>query len=251
MRQHAVIQPDDEHLGKFQALGGMQGQQGGGVQFSGRVSWSETSARFSRKSVPARVPRIRRPGGAAPARCPSGPGLLRCCRRCNPGSRYPPECGQTGSCSGRPVAGTPGRAQLAPKSDQAARSRARKTAPRYGDSSSLVPRSSSTSPGGISVLRRQLAAGQGLIADAARRHVDHPRQADLVGWVVHQAQVGDQVLDLAPAVEALGAHQAVGHPARRKASSSRRDWALVRYITAKSPPLLCRAGSAVWMVSTT
>ncbi len=47
-------------------------------------------------------------------------------------------------------------------------------------------------------------------AQAARRGVEHAQQAHLIGGIVDQAQVGDQVLDLAPAVETLGADQAVG-----------------------------------------
>ena len=58
----------------------------------------------------------------------------------------------------------------------------------------------------------ELQRHQGLIADAARRDVDDPPQADLVVGVVHQAQVGDDILDLAPPVEALGPHQLVGQP---------------------------------------
>ncbi len=49
----------------------------------------------------------------------------------------------------------------------------------------------------------------GLGPEASRRGVENAQQADLVGRVEDQAKVGDQVLDLAPAVEALGADQAI------------------------------------------
>ena len=52
---------------------------------------------------------------------------------------------------------------------------------------------------------------QRLLADAARRHVDDALEADAVVGVMDQAQVGQQVLDLAPFVEAYPAHQRVGH----------------------------------------
>src|SRR5262249_51600206 len=39
------------------------------------------------------------------------------------------------------------------------------------------------------------------LADAARRHVDHPAQADVVVRVDHQAHVGERVLDLLALVE--------------------------------------------------
>ena len=52
-----------------------------------------------------------------------------------------------------------------------------------------------------------------LAADAARGGVDDAVEADGVGRVVHDAQVGDDILNLAPAVEAGGADELVGHAA--------------------------------------
>ena len=48
-------------------------------------------------------------------------------------------------------------------------------------------------------------------ANASRRHVEHPRQADAVVGVMHYSQVGQHVLDLAPGVKTRGPHQLVGH----------------------------------------
>src|SRR4030042_4435512 len=56
-------------------------------------------------------------------------------------------------------------------------------------------------------------AGQllaGALSDAPRRYVDHPQQADGLEGIVPQAEVGQEVLDLPPLVEAGTAHQAIG-----------------------------------------
>ena len=53
VRQDAVVQPDDEDDAELQPLGGVQRQQGGDVAFL-KVSWSETSATFSRNSDSSR-----------------------------------------------------------------------------------------------------------------------------------------------------------------------------------------------------
>ncbi len=50
---------------------------------------------------------------------------------------------------------------------------------------------------------------QRALADASRRHVDHPQQADGIEWIVHQPQVGQQVLDFPPLVEAGAPHQPI------------------------------------------
>ena len=51
------------------------------------------------------------------------------------------------------------------------------------------------------------------LPNPAGRYVDHAGEADLVGWIEHQPQIGDHVLDFAPPVKSLGAHQTVGHSA--------------------------------------
>ena len=67
--------------------------------------------------------------------------------------------------------------------------------------------------GGDSCLAGDRVQGEdGLVADAARRDVDHPVERDLIRRVVDQAQEGDHILDFAPAVEPLRAHQPVGQP---------------------------------------
>ena len=50
------------------------------------------------------------------------------------------------------------------------------------------------------------------LADASDRHVDHPREADLVVRVLHEAQVGEEVLDLPAVVEADAADNLVRDP---------------------------------------
>ena len=85
--------------------------------------------------------------------------------------------------------------------------------------------------------------GDRLRADAAAGHVDDAREADDVERVVDEAQVREHVLHLAPLVEARAADELVaGCVARMNASSSARDCAFVRYITAMSPRRmpLCR-----------
>ena len=49
----------------------------------------------------------------------------------------------------------------------------------------------------------------GLVADAPRRHVDDPLEADAVGVRAQDAQVGQRVLDLAPGVEPRAADELV------------------------------------------
>ncbi len=71
--------------------------------------------------------------------------------------------------------------------------------------------------GGVGRYRQLLRPAAQLLdaalADASRRHVDHPQEADGIEGVVNQAQVGQEVLDLAPLVEAGAAHQAIGDAA--------------------------------------
>ncbi len=57
--------------------------------------------------------------------------------------------------------------------------------------------------------RSGLQGEHGLIANAARGHIDHTQQAHFIGGVGHQAQEGDHILDLAPAIKALCPDQAV------------------------------------------
>ena len=68
----------------------------------------------------------------------------------------------------------------------------------------------------------------GGLADAAGRRVDHPQQGRFVGRVVHQLQVGQQVLDLLALEEGQAVDHLVGHAASRRANSSARLRALVR-----------------------
>jgi len=56
----------------------------------------------------------------------------------------------------------------------------------------------------------------GLIADAARWHVDHAHEADIIRGVVDEPQVGKRILDLFALVEPRTAHQPVGDAARHK-----------------------------------
>ena len=51
-----------------------------------------------------------------------------------------------------------------------------------------------------------------LVADAARRRVDDPQQADLVSGVDDAAEVGHGVLDLGPLVEGGAPRDLVRHP---------------------------------------
>ena len=50
------------------------------------------------------------------------------------------------------------------------------------------------------------------LADAARRHVDHPAQADVVVRVDDQPHVGERVLDFLALVEPDAADDLVGEP---------------------------------------
>jgi len=52
----------------------------------------------------------------------------------------------------------------------------------------------------------------GGLADAAPRHIQYPQQADAVGRVDQQPQVGQHVLDLTAVVEAQPAHHDVRDP---------------------------------------
>ena len=63
---------------------------------------------------------------------------------------------------------------------------------------------------------------------AAPRLLHGAQEGHIVGGIHDEAQVGQDVLDLLALVEADAAHDVVGHAARRSASSSTRDWALVR-----------------------
>ena len=65
--------------------------------------------------------------------------------------------------------------------------------------------------------------GQTGFAQTAPGNGDGSEEGLVVGGICDQAQVRQQVLDLAPFVEADGADQTVGYPARRKASSRARD----------------------------
>ncbi|OQA46689.1 MAG: hypothetical protein BWY52_00620 [Chloroflexi bacterium ADurb.Bin325] len=58
--------------------------------------------------------------------------------------------------------------------------------------------------------------GHGLVADAARGHVDDAAQADVVRGVVHQSQIGQRILDLAALIEPHPADQPIGDAARDK-----------------------------------
>ena len=44
-----------------------------------------------------------------------------------------------------------------------------------------------------------------------RRHIDDAVEANGIGRIMHQSQIGDQILDFAPFVELGRADQAVGH----------------------------------------
>ena len=67
--------------------------------------------------------------------------------------------------------------------------------------------SSATSPGSICLDRLHHA-----LADAARRHVDHPPQADVVVRVDDEPHVGERVLDFLALVEPHAADDLVGEP---------------------------------------
>ena len=64
-------------------------------------------------------------------------------------------------------------------------------------------------PGGSRPARE---GGDVLVADATRGCVEDAQQAHPVGRVMDEAQVGDEILDLAPAVETLGADELVRQP---------------------------------------
>ena len=180
---------------------------------SGMVSWSETSARFSRKCGQAAL--VVLVGQAAqllhvlPAVAAFFGAVVDVCfgRRCRPG------CGRTGPAA---AASAPGVAPAGQHRAEIGQQRARRAPdlrPMRRCPCRCAARSSSTCPALILRLAGgQLQRHQGLVADAARRDVDHAAQADLVGRVLHQAQVGDHVLDLAPPVEALRPDQPVGQP---------------------------------------
>ena len=76
------------------------------------------------------------------------------------------------------------------------------------------------------------------LADAARRHVDHPPEADVVVRVDHEPQVGERVLDLLALVEPDAADDAV---ARRPRASARLQSRATARWCGRAPPSSCRA----------
>ncbi len=52
---------------------------------------------------------------------------------------------------------------------------------------------------------------QGFGADTSSRHIDDAVEADGIGRVMNQSQIGDHVFDFAPFVELGGTDETVGH----------------------------------------
>jgi len=89
------------------------------------------------------------------------------------------------------------------------------------------------------VVARSVAGGHHRVnadrADLAAGHVDDAGEADGVGGVLHDPEVGEQVLDLAPLPEPDAADEAIRDAPAAEDVLERPRLALTRYRTAKSP----------------
>ena len=82
-------------------------------------------------------------------------------------------------------------------------------------------------------------------ADAALRHVDDALESEIVGRLMHEAQIGQRVADFLPLVEAQAADHAIGQAERHKAlfefarleAGAHQD----RHLASSFSPLCCSA----------
>ncbi len=195
MGQHALLHPDDEDDRELQPLGGVEGDEGDGVDLLVVLvdvgHEGDVFQEADQRCRPAPARRTGRPRSAAPGRCPSGPRRRRSCRSSrNGGSRCAPgraRAGRTGELLGASAMSSFRRSR------KAAGSGARASARRREGSgvAAASPAAGSGTP--HDERRRRLLVGdelergvgrdaqlarpavqlvEGALADAARRHVD-------------------------------------------------------------------------------
>ena len=207
VREHAVLQADQEHVGELEALGRVQRHEhdGGLVLVLGDVIGVGDEADLLEE--PGDVVELAGPRPTSSARFSSRPSASMVCSAWS-------SVGVAGPLEDRlEHGGRPGRHQLGEPVDQ--RQERLDAARRLGPTTPAAGARRSASMNGMPwPPGHGVEPPDGGVADAALGHVEDPLEADLVDRVDDRLDVGERVLDLAPVVEAGAADDLVGDARR-------------------------------------